>query len=133
MLAQGQIILNGAAQQPSLRIQVAEVSIDVDLGGIDLENFFIGGNGLEDRPFGAEGAGGLKKGGDGVGRGIAFQLEVADGVENRPVGRGIGGEFSPFGDGSFVLPLGGKELRVLENCSAIDSQEDSSPDVESQR
>ena len=63
--------------------------------------------------------------------GVAFELKVADGVEDGPVGRRVRGQLSPLGNGRLVLPFGREELRVLKHCAAVDSQEDSSPDVES--
>ena len=44
MLSQGQIVLDRAAEQSALGIQIAKMTIDFIAGRIYLENLFVGGN-----------------------------------------------------------------------------------------
>ncbi len=78
ILAERQIILDGAAQQPPLRVQIAEMPVHLIAGGVELEDFFVRSDRFEGGALGTEGVGGLDKRGDGIDGRIALQMEVAD-------------------------------------------------------
>ena len=66
---------------------------------------------------------GLNEGRDGIGRGIALEMQFADGVVNTPVARRFGRELLPFADGGVELTFRGEELGAVQNLAAVDAQE----------
>ena len=58
---EGQIILDGAAQQAPLGVQIAQEPVHVVAGRIELQDFLVGGDGLERGALGPKGICGLNE------------------------------------------------------------------------
>src|SRR4030095_3350720 len=68
---EGQIILDGAAQQAPLGVQIAQEPVHVVAGRIELQDFLVGGDGLERGALGPKGICGLNERGQRIGSFVA--------------------------------------------------------------
>src|SRR5262252_4333908 len=78
MFAEGQVVLNRAAQQSTFGIQVTQMPVHVIAVGIEFKDFLVGGDRLEGCPLTTESIGGLNETGDRVSGRITLQLQFAD-------------------------------------------------------
>ncbi len=103
VFAKGQIVLDGAAQQAPLGIQIPEKSVHIVPGGIELKDFLIGRNGLERRAFRPKRGRGLDERRHGICRRVTLEVQFADGIMNAAVARRLSRELLPFADGGVEL------------------------------
>ncbi len=111
------VVLHRVADQSSFRIQIGDLFVDIDPGGVHLDDFFIESDRFEFEPGVIEYVRRLEVGRDGISTVVRLHVEIAHRIVNVAVVGSGRQELAPFGNGLVDQALGRKALCALDHTS----------------